>query len=344
MSPQTARQQRLGFGRAEARLALTFASAAAFDRYRPLMANFVVIRRCNLSCAYCTEYDDFSPPVPLDVLEARIAHLARLRVVIVTLTGGETLLHPQLAEIVGAVRARGMTPTVNTNGFLLTPDWIEALNEAGLYAMQVSVDGVTPNATTCKALKTVLPKLRLLAERARFRVRVNTVLGASPPEEALEVVRAVVALDLEAKCSLLRNPDGTLAALDARAREVYAQIALLEGRQPGLFDESFQEAMLRDGQLDWKCRAGARFFHVDEDGLVDLCAPRRGSPGKPLADYAEADLRLAFDAPKPCAARCPVAYAHQLSRIDSLRSQGGAPYPAPAPRAGGAFRLPVVDA
>ena len=93
------------------------------------------------------------------------------------------------------------------------------------------------------------------------------------------------------------------------------------------FSEGFQEVMLRKGRLEWKCRAGGRFFHVDENGRVDLCAPRSGSPGKPLADYSEADLRQAFEAPKPCASHCPVAYAHQLSRADSLRSQRGASYP-----------------
>ncbi len=43
-------------------------SAASFifkvlsSRYNPLLAQMVVTRRCNLSCGYCNEYDDFSPP------------------------------------------------------------------------------------------------------------------------------------------------------------------------------------------------------------------------------------------------------------------------------------------
>jgi MoaA/NifB/PqqE/SkfB family radical SAM enzyme len=251
-------------------------------------------------------------------------------------------LHPELAEVVDAARARGLVPAVNTNGFLLTPGWVDELNAAGLYTMQISVDSVRPNETTAKSLKTLLPKLQLLAGRARFRVRVNTVLGAAAPEEALEVIRTVMALGLEAKCSLMRAHDGRVANLDQRTREVYAEIARLEGRQPGLFDESFQGAMLREGRLDWKCRAGARFFHVDEKGLVDLCAPKQGSPGKPLHSYGEADVRLAFDAPKPCAAECPVAYAHQLSRIDAFRGQAGAAYPIAGQQRAGSFRLSVI--
>jgi len=326
------------------------ARAMLIERHRPLMANFIVIRRCNLSCSYCVEYDDVSAPIPLAVLEERLDHLARLRTLMVSLTGGEVLLHPDLVAVVRAVRARGMIAAVSTNGFLLSRSWIESFNDAGVFAMQVSVDGTTPNEVTQKTLKTMRPKLELLARHARFRVRINTVLGAAPPEEALEVVRAVVGLGLEAKCSLLREKDGRIAQFDDRTRELYRTIAEVEGRQSALFDEVFQDAMLRDGRLDWKCRAGSRFFHVDEHGKVDLCAPRIGSPGKPLAEYTDADLREAFDAPKSCAPKCPVAYAHQLSRFDSFRPQSGPEYPidGPKPAAGASsgrtVRLPLINA
>jgi len=307
--------------RVERRALLGLAAGALFEPHRPLMVNLIVTRRCNLACGYCHEYDHTSPPVPLEVLRARIDHLARLRTVMVTLTGGETLLHPDIVEVVAHVRARGMTPTLNTNGFPLTAGKIRALGEAGLFAMQVSVDAVTPNDVTHKALRPLLPKMRLLAQHAKFRVRVNTVFGAAPPEEALEVVRVAMAHGFDAKCALVRKGDGTLEALDERARVVYQQIGRLEGRSLGLLGETFQDRLLRDGRVDWKCRAGARFFHVCEDGLVHLCAPRYGAPGKPLGEYGPDDLRRAFDERKACAATCPVAYAHQVSQVDRFRPQ-----------------------
>ena len=54
---------------------------------------------------------------------------------------------------------------------------------------------------------------------------------------------------------------------------------------------------------------------------MHLCAPRHGEPATPLADYTVDDIRRAFDQVKPCAATCPVAYAHQASRIDRWRAQ-----------------------
>ncbi len=321
--------------RANARVLFDLISAAA-QPDRPLVANLVVTRRCNLSCGYCFEYDDVSPPVPLATLQERIDHLARLRTVFVTLTGGEPLLHPDIAEVVAYVRARGMTPVMNTNGFLLSKEKIEALAAAGLYAMQVSVDNVTPNETTMKSLKPLLPKLKVLAEHAAFKVRINSVLGSGPPEEALEVARAALELGFDTKCSLMRDARGEPVPLDARAHEIYQEIQKLEGRAPSYLSEDFQLPLLRGDGVDWKCRAGARFFHVCENGLVHWCAPRTGNPGKPLADYTVEDIRRAFHQRKWCASRCPVPYAHQASRMDAWRPQS-------APSRPGRLFLPVVS-
>jgi MoaA/NifB/PqqE/SkfB family radical SAM enzyme len=295
--------------------------SAALDTTRPLVTNLIITRRCNLSCGYCFEYDKVSPPIPLATLRERIDHLARLRSVFVTLTGGESLLHPQADALVTYVRERGMTPFLNTNGYLLTVDWIERLNRAGLHAMQISVDNVTPNATSKKSLKTLLPKLRLLAQHARFRVRINCVLGSSPPAEAVEVARTALALGFDVSTSLIRHSDGSAKPLDEATRAAYEEIRALGSRAPRYLSDDFTRKLIEHGTADWKCRAGARTFHVCEDGLVHLCAPRVGNPGIPLADYTTEHIRRAFDTPKPCAATCPIAYAHHASRLDRFRRQ-----------------------
>ena len=306
--------------------------SAAFDTTRPLVTNLIITRRCNLSCGYCFEYDKVSPPNPLATLRERIDHLARLRAVFVTLTGGESLLHPEADALVAYVRERGMTPFLNTNGFLLTVDWIERLNRAGLHALQISVDNVHPNATSKKSLKTLLPKLQLLAEHARFRVRINCVLGSSPPAEAVEVARVALGLGFDVSTSLIRHGDGSAKPLDAETRAAYEQIRALGSRAPRYLSDDFTLRLIEDGTADWKCRAGARTFHVCEDGLVHLCAPRVGSPGIPLAEYTAEHIRRAFDTPKPCAASCPIAYAHHASRLDRFRGQRLAPLALPPPQ------------
>ena len=298
--------------------------SAAFDRDRPLITHLVITRRCNLSCGYCFEYDKTSQPVPLAVLKGRIDHLAKLRSVFVTLTGGESLLHPHAAELVAYVRERGMAPFLNTNGYLLTKKIIEDLNAAGLYGMQLSIDNAVPNDVSKKSLKPLLPKLRLLKQHANFHVRINTVIGSSPPAEALEVAKAVTAFGFHSNISLVREESGALAPPSAETRAAYDQIrALGASRLPSFMDDTYTQTLLDHGTMSWKCRAGARTFLVDEFGLTHLCQPRAGKGSKPLLDYTVEDIRAAFDAPKPCAATCPISYAHHASKLDGWRSQKG---------------------
>ena len=60
----------------------------------PVMAHIIPIRRCNLACKYCNEYDDFSKPIPLDVMKSRVDHLARLGTNIVTLAAANRCCIP----------------------------------------------------------------------------------------------------------------------------------------------------------------------------------------------------------------------------------------------------------
>ena len=97
----------------------------------PVLAHMIPIRRCNLSCDYCNEYDNFSKPVPLPEMWRRIDHLAKLGISIITQSGGEPLLHPELDRIIARVRGHGILAGMITNGYLLTADRIQELNRAG---------------------------------------------------------------------------------------------------------------------------------------------------------------------------------------------------------------------
>src|SRR5512142_1952251 len=94
----------------------------------PVLAHLIPMRRCNLACAYCNEYDNFSPPVALEVLFRRIDKLAELGVSVITISGGEPLLHPELDEVIRHIRSRGIIAGLITNGYLLTADRIQRLN------------------------------------------------------------------------------------------------------------------------------------------------------------------------------------------------------------------------
>src|SRR5579872_7411285 len=86
----------------------------------PVLAHIIPTRRCNLSCTYCNEFDDFSKPVPTGEMIRRIDHLAELGTSIISFSGGEPLLHPDLDDLIIRIRRRGAIAGMITNGYLLT--------------------------------------------------------------------------------------------------------------------------------------------------------------------------------------------------------------------------------
>src|SRR5260370_5283717 len=60
----------------------------------PLLAHLIPIRRCNLACTYCNEFDDFSKPVPTEQMLRRGGQLGGLCTSLSTLRGGEPTVHP----------------------------------------------------------------------------------------------------------------------------------------------------------------------------------------------------------------------------------------------------------
>src|SRR5690349_22868916 len=102
----------------------------------PVLAHIIPMRRCNLSCAYCNEYDATSKPVPVETIYQRIDKLASLGTTIITISGGEPLLHPELDDVIRRIRRHGMIAGLITNGYLLTAERIQRLNRVGLEHLQ----------------------------------------------------------------------------------------------------------------------------------------------------------------------------------------------------------------
>src|SRR5690349_24947892 len=139
----------------------------------PILAHIIPMRRCNLACAYCNEYDDVSDPVPLEEMYRRIDKLAALGTSLITISGGETLLHPQLDDIIRRIRSHGVIAGLITNGYLLTPQRIQQLNDAGLDHLQISIDNVKPDDVSKKSLKVLDKKLQWLREHRSEERRVG---------------------------------------------------------------------------------------------------------------------------------------------------------------------------
>lgn len=309
-------------------------------RYSPFLAQMVVIRRCNLSCGYCSEFDKTSEPVQFEILEKRLEKLKELGTFGISLTGGEPTLHPDLPRLIRKCRElRFLRTGMISNGFFLRPELIEKLNAAGLQEMQISIDGVRRNETTEKVLDNLKKRLLTLREHARFRVTVSGVIGAAPPDEAEEVIAFARKLDFTPRVLLVHDGNGQLKL---NPDEVKAFQGIVETLPKSWVDfSSYRKRLVRDGTAPFKCRAGSRYLYIDEFGNVNWCSQTRTIWSKSLTSYTRADLREQFHTYKACNETCTLGCARSTSQLDNWRSQARAQGD-PSVCSGGATARPSI--
>src|SRR5688500_14152951 len=246
----------------------------------PVLVHIVPMRRCNLACSYCNEFDKTSDPVPIDVMLERIDKLAGFGSSVITISGGEPMMHPEIYEIIARIRHHGMIAGLISNGYYFQVDKIKKLNEAGLQYLQISVDNVTPDDVSKKSLKVLDAKLVNLAGWARFFVNINVVLGSGcdHPEDALVIAKRARELGFSTSVGIIHDGSGHLKPLSARESSVYRECVEL-GRGTYTRINGFQRNLVAGRPNDWQCRAGARYLYVCEEGLVHYCSQQRGAPG-----------------------------------------------------------------
>jgi MoaA/NifB/PqqE/SkfB family radical SAM enzyme len=288
----------------------------------PLLAHIIPMRRCNLSCTYCNEFDDFSKPVPLEEMVRRIDRLGSFGTSVVTISGGEPLLHPELDEIIHRIRHNGMIAGIITNGYLMTAERIARFNGAGLEFLQISIDNVQPDDVSKKSLKVLDQKLKLLAEHADFHVNINSVLGSGikKPDDALVVARRAIELGFSSTVGIIHDGSGQLRPLDEHEREVFEEIMRL-GKRSFSRINAFQHNIAAGRENSWRCRAGSRYLYICENGLVHYCSQQRGYPGIPLAEYSRERRHREYYTKKSCAPRCTVSCVHQVAVLDNWRGK-----------------------
>src|SRR6266852_1639852 len=288
-------RRRLRFARTRLR-ELRMIGKALVSTKHPILVHIIPNRRCNLACTYCNEFDDFSKPVPLEEMKSRLDILAGMGTSIITISGGEPLMHPEIDQIIRHIRRRGMIAGMITNGFLLDQKTIEKLNRAGLEHLQISIDNDVPD------------------------------------EDALKIAHRAVELGFTSTVGIIHDHNGQLKPLGPRETEIFEEVMTLGKRSFSRFNE-FQHNVARGREHNWCCRSGSRYLYICEDGLVHWCSQQRGYPGIPLTEYTPEMRHREYSTKKFCAPRCTVSCVQQVAKLDNWRDpQTLKPKPmAPAP-------------
>src|SRR6201984_3546391 len=314
-------QRKLRFLRTRVR-ELKMISKALLSTKHPVLVHIIPMRRCNLDCGYCNEYDQVSKPVPIEEMKRRLDYLAEMGTSIITISGGEPLMHPELEEVIRHIRKHGMIAGMITNGFLLSKERISSLNAAGLEHLQISIDNVTPDDVSKKSLKTLDSRLEWLSQHAIFQVNINSVLGSGGknPEDALAIAHRAVELGFTSTVGIIHDHNGQLKPLGARETEIFEEIMTLGKRSFSRFND-FQHSVARGREHKWRCRSGSRYLYICEDGLVHWCSQQRGYPAIPLSQYTPEMRHREYLTDKFCGPRCTVSCVQQVGILDNWRDR-----------------------
>ncbi|MCX6354797.1 MAG: radical SAM protein [Candidatus Aureabacteria bacterium] len=167
--------------------------------FSPVHLTIEVTHRCNLSCHMC---DLYGGDKEIDSLRSRkeapgeqfsLALMEQLcdsfhgSKPVLSLGGGEPLLHPQIAELISCAKRKGLLCTLTTNGTLLEK-YAAALTDAGLDSIVLSIDGPEKvhDATRgmegafarARAGARALAEYRRRKESATPRLRINCTINS----------------------------------------------------------------------------------------------------------------------------------------------------------------------
>jgi mycofactocin radical SAM maturase len=147
----------------------------------PVNLTWEVSLACNLRCSHCLSASGEPAEGELTTAEALdlVEQLHEASVFQINFGGGEPFMRPDFEEILDACHSRGIMTCISTNGTLLTKERVDRLAASRLVAIQVSMDGASPD--TCDAIRgkgvydRAIEALKLLAATS-IPTSINTVL------------------------------------------------------------------------------------------------------------------------------------------------------------------------
>ena len=271
--------------------------ARNFLQRRLVHTNLQITYRCNFRCRICDFWkEEYRDKPELSAAQAELIS-EKLDVIgpqVLSIGGGEPLVHKEIVEVVRALSRRHFTAMI-TNGWFVTEPLARALWQAGMYEISVSVDYADPvkhdaqrgvdgaHARAMRALQ-ILARTRTHPEQ---RVNMISVVMDDNLGDVESLILASRAMGITYLQTLYSSHRGT-KKMRAPARDVSADLLALKGRYPDFVSlggyVGRMSRALAEGGIG-PCYAGRNLCNIDSQGSVTLCIDRLGEPlGNALTD------------------------------------------------------------
>jgi radical SAM protein with 4Fe4S-binding SPASM domain len=164
---------------------------------KPRIVGWEITNQCNLSCVHCFTAAGKRPHDELTTEQCKrvIDSMAAIGVATIGWTGGEPLLRADLEELAGYAARKGIMSNITTNAVLLDEQRAKSLRDVGMRAVQISLDGSTPErnrrirGSSDEEFHQIIRAIRL-CKNLNLRVHLATLIGL----ETLDYVREMVDL------------------------------------------------------------------------------------------------------------------------------------------------------
>ncbi len=254
---------------------------SSFMLRRPVWCSWQLTDKCNFRCKFCSIWKkkDTSGQMSLAEIEQAAAKLAQIGPMMVSMTGGEPLMRPDLGSIIHAVD-RYHYSFISTNGSLVTRERAKELVKAGLWGVGVSLDYARPekhneNRGFPGAYDRALNALEhFLAVRVKGRPQVNLMFTLL--NDNLQDLEQLAKLTREIGCTFRVQAYSSLKTLDNSMQHpepVSEKLLALHRKYPHFITnrvvlEKFDQA-ITEGVPG--CIAGKYMINIDPRGYVSIC-------------------------------------------------------------------------
>ncbi len=134
--------------------------------FHPIIAYLFTDWKCNIDCHYCPSWDNRVPGMTEDMAKRSIDWLSSTTCRVLAFMGGEPLVRWRLVnKAVDYATSKGFWVYLGTNGYLLTPDIIDRLADAGVSVFNYAVDVVNPKPGLPKSLNPVRKTFEYLLKK-----------------------------------------------------------------------------------------------------------------------------------------------------------------------------------
>jgi MoaA/NifB/PqqE/SkfB family radical SAM enzyme len=267
-------------------------------RKRPFILSHAVNARCNMSCSFCDCWKKTGEEPEKEEIFKLLDDAKEFGIGVYNAWTVEPLLRKDLPQIMAYAKELGMITSMVTNGKLLYERAEELVN---VDYLSVSVDGIKSyKEIRHMDFETLLKGIEKAIEVRKFQNLKNPILmNCVLTGKNLDDIETLILLAKSLKVKVSFEPVHRFPGISEVVwsdigihdpekfhKTVDRIIELKEQNYPIINSKTYLK-MVRDGEMEYKCRASGIIMSVIHDGTLETCRAQNESLGNVMWDGFE---------------------------------------------------------